>query len=538
MKLPNTWFKANLGRSFERINDKINPLAHPSDLFFYVGLENIESHTGRLLPRPSTPGKEIKSTKTVFQPGDILFGKLRPNLNKVWLADREGICSTDIWVLRPTSGIEPKYLCEYLRSTAVHKAVSQLAVGANLPRADASSFDSIPVPLPPPREQQRIVAFLDEANALQCKRLESRELLARLGRSLFQEMFGDVHSPLPPAWETRPLGKLIADAQYGLSLSLEESGDIGVLRMNNLTTDGRLDLAEMKYLPASSVDFEKYDLRPGDLLFNRTNSHELVGKTALWEEADAPFSFASYLIRLRLTDEVVPEYIWALLNSPYGKEKLRRLAKRAVSMANINTKELSTIPVPLAPRVQQLQFASALREIKMQFSQLESSAHRMADLSGSMVGRAFTGELTADWREAHPEASPSIDTRLKATTTAVFRATVVPRLVNQRHRLLDALSPDQRRLLDEFHSRENDRPYIASEDDFEQLRERCKMDEAALRNGLKVLAALGLIKAVLLPPQAAGQGDFSLAYRPLRDDDEASFDDWNELFKSGALSTD
>lgn len=88
-----------MGEVLDRISDQIDPQRKTGEVF-YVGLENIESNSGRIIGDPVTKYEEIKSLKNIFHLGDILYGKLRPNLNKVWLADREGICSTDILVFR------------------------------------------------------------------------------------------------------------------------------------------------------------------------------------------------------------------------------------------------------------------------------------------------------------------------------------------------------------------------------------------------------------------------------------------------------
>jgi hypothetical protein len=88
-----------LGELFEKVGDQINP-QNSSGEVVYIGLENIESNSGNIVGEINTEIKSIRSIKNVFKESDILYGKLRPNLNKVWLADRKGICSTDILVLR------------------------------------------------------------------------------------------------------------------------------------------------------------------------------------------------------------------------------------------------------------------------------------------------------------------------------------------------------------------------------------------------------------------------------------------------------
>jgi type I restriction enzyme S subunit len=144
------------------------------------------------------------------------------------------------------------------------------------------------------------------------------------------------------------LGDLAESLQYGVSdLSSRDAG-IPVLRMVNLRDDG-WDLSSLKYLPRDQVDLERFGLAPGDLLFNRTNSKELVGKCAVFEEA-GDWTFASYLIRLRLDpSKVLPEFVALFLGTPTGRAQIDRVSRQIIGMANINAREIADLLVPLPP---------------------------------------------------------------------------------------------------------------------------------------------------------------------------------------------
>ena len=161
------WPTKPLGEVLELSRERVEPTEHPDTLFNYIGLENIEGHSGKLLPYQPTHGAEIKSTKNVFHPGEILYGKLRPYLNEVHLASAEGICSTDICVLRPRQRqIHPSFAANYLCSPSVLSVVFNATVGANLPRIGQDALFGIPIPVPPLAEQERILKLLDEADEL------------------------------------------------------------------------------------------------------------------------------------------------------------------------------------------------------------------------------------------------------------------------------------------------------------------------------------------------------------------------------------
>lgn len=137
-----------LGGIFEKVNEQIDPKKETGSVT-YVGLENIESNTGQIVGNIETEISEIKSLKTKFRKGDILFGKLRPNLNKVWLSDRNGICSTDIFVLRrKAENVLPQVYTLVLRDKGFNEKVLNGIKGAQLPRVGFTYFSKIKIPVP------------------------------------------------------------------------------------------------------------------------------------------------------------------------------------------------------------------------------------------------------------------------------------------------------------------------------------------------------------------------------------------------------
>lgn len=153
---------------------------------------------------------------------------------------------------------------------------------------------------------------------------------------------------LPQGWKWMKIGDVVTDLQYGLSNELNLNGKgFKIFRMNEIIDGKMADSDNMKHVDVTSNDFERYKLYKGDILFNRTNSYELVGKTGIFD-LEGDYCFASYLIRLKVNRDIVePDYINLIMNSALFQKNVKRVATRSVSQANVNTINLRKILIPV-----------------------------------------------------------------------------------------------------------------------------------------------------------------------------------------------
>ncbi|MBQ6524200.1 MAG: restriction endonuclease subunit S [Atopobiaceae bacterium] len=177
-----------------------------------------------------------------------------------------------------------------------------------------------------------------------------------MDKSRFVEMFGGKD------WPKSRIGELSIDIRYGTSKKATDEGEYTYLRMNNMTDDGRIDLSDTKRITLGGDELEKCLVRKGDLLFNRTNSREKVGKTAVFT-FDEPMVIAGYIIRVRLKQMIRSGYLSEYMNLASSKKMLRNMAKGAVNQANINSKELASIEVPLPPVDLQDEFLAFVAQV-------------------------------------------------------------------------------------------------------------------------------------------------------------------------------
>ena len=156
--LPDGWTWTTLGEIIEPSKKKVNPLE--IEEVPYISLEHIEKDTGKLLRHGRS--SDVRSSKTKFNSGDLLYGKLRPYLNKVYISDFEGVCSTDLLVfpkneLLPSMFLLYRFLCRDFVNYASHNVS-----GVNLPRVNFQTLSRFKIPLPPLSEQHRIAAKIEE----------------------------------------------------------------------------------------------------------------------------------------------------------------------------------------------------------------------------------------------------------------------------------------------------------------------------------------------------------------------------------------
>lgn len=283
--------------------------------------------------------------------------------------------------LHPSDQIMPRYLMHCLIGN--RHTLNQEAHGIAQKGIYLKQLSSLSIPLPPKSTQLAIVSELDKINELIRLKKEQLKDFDNLAQSLFYEMFGD---PVEneKGWEAKKLGDVCTDIKYGTSKPASENGRYTYLRMCNLTTDGFLDLSNTKQIDIPDDEIEKCIVRYGDILFNRTNSIELVGKTCLFDKKE-PMVIAGYIIRVRLNDTLLPVVLSRMFNLASIKKLLRSMAKGAVNQANINSKELASIRIPLPPLSLQRFFAQRIEQIEREKSEVQKSIQDFETLLASRI---------------------------------------------------------------------------------------------------------------------------------------------------------
>lgn len=420
---------------------KVEP-SEISELDWVLDLEEIEKDSGRLLRFTTFKEKQSSSNKAEFIPGDVLYGKLRPYLNKVLVAPKAGYCTTEIVPIRSRGMIVPNYLCLFLRSPHFVAYTNTKSYGMKMPRLGTEDAISAWIAVPPPGEQRRIVAKVDELMAL-CDELEQQQQTAHTARvrvtasayhhlaaakdsAEFRRHFDFVirHSSfviddvpqlrqailqlavqgrLVPQQragngsESVRFESIIQSSRYGTAKKCDyRTSGTPVLRIPNVV-GGKIDLRDLKRTELTSAERSDYRLEDGDILMVRSNgSLSLVGRAAVVSGESVGYAFAGYLVRVRLKPDVAfPAYVALALSCSDVRNQIEVPIRTTSGVKNINTQEIYRLSFPLPPLAEQKRIVARVEELLRHCDALEAQLAQTRTLGAHLLDSTLHHLLAA-----------------------------------------------------------------------------------------------------------------------------------------------
>jgi type I restriction enzyme S subunit len=388
----------------------------------------------------------------LLRPGDIVIARTGATTGKSYLIeDLSGdvVYASYLIRLRVYDLVEPKYLWSFLQSNDYWSQIQMVSKGTAQPGANATILSQVRVPIAPRHEQRRIMAKIDSLSAKSGRARGHLDHLPRLVEKYKQAVLaaafrgdltrewrkksmrsvtpedlntvrldswtrakkqGRVHGrysealpidwkpefSIPNGWAWSSIDQISHLVQYGTSAKTDDSaGGVVVLRMGNIQS-GELDLSSLKFLPTDHEEFPDLLLSSGDVLFNRTNSAELVGKSAVYRGTPDKASFASYLIRVACCG-MLPELVSGFINSLFGREWVASVVNQQVGQANVNGTKLRQLGLPVMPVEEQHEISQRVRGAFTWIDRLASdasNARTLVDhLDQAVLAKAFRGEL-------------------------------------------------------------------------------------------------------------------------------------------------
>jgi type I restriction enzyme, S subunit len=333
--------------------------------------------------------------------GDIVFARTGATTGKSFLINA---CPTDAvfasYLIRVRVGAhaDPRYLSQFFQTPDYWAQINKGARGVAQPGVNATTLKALNVPLPPLPEQRRIAEVLDRAEALRAKHRAALAQLDTLTQSIFLDLFGD---PVvnPKGWKRMPFKDLLTNIDSGWSptcLDRKVEGDEwGVLKLGAVTWC-EYDPAENKALPAGVTPRPELEVQPGDLLFARKNTYDLVAACALVRTTPPRLMMSDLIFRLRLRADANVDscFLHQLLIHPRKRREIQKFAGgTAGSMPNISKGRLETTPIEVPPLDLQRRFARDVAAVDKLKSAHRASLAKLDALFASLQHRAFRGEL-------------------------------------------------------------------------------------------------------------------------------------------------
>ena len=363
-------------------------------------------------------------------PNSILISRVRPTRGAVTFLDKKIAVSPAFTIIKPNPNYNPKLLFYFLGwNKKFFDYLGSKQKGTNYPSVRESDILDFEISFPENlNEQEKIVSILDaiqEAIEIQEKIIEkTKELKKSLMNLLFHygvaglrvkelmsSRVGELKSEeleklglklkkteigeIPEHWEVVRLGEVTEEIIYGISKKGENEGKYPILRMNNLE-DGGINCQNIQYVDLEDKEFKKFKLEKGDVLFNRTNSLELVGKTSLFN-LDGNFVFASYLLRIRtLNNRILSQYLNYFFNFEKTQKRLKTLASRGASQVNISATRLANLKIPLPPLPEQQEITEILQTIDQKIEIEKKKKELYEELFKTMLNKIMNQEIDID----------------------------------------------------------------------------------------------------------------------------------------------
>lgn len=382
---------------------QVDPSSRADEI--YYGLEHVTP--GRFLAIGEGKASDVQSSKYVFQSGDVLYGKLRPYLDKAIVAKQAGICTTELLVLRPKEGVDPRFLVGVVHAPSFVEHAVAGTTGVQHPRTSWNHISGFELPAFDPAEQTKIAdllwrvhdsltaneAVIEAGSAL--KRAAMRTLFTRglKGEAQKETEFG----PVPQTWIEKPLddcATVQTGAAKGRKFADAETVDVPYLRVANVQ-DGHLDLTEMKEIRIRKSEVERYRLQTGDVVLTEGGDFDKLGRGFIWQGELDLCVHQNHVFAVRPNkEELLPEFFAYLAQSAYGKGYFLKVAHKTTNLACINSTKLKAFPVLVPPTLdEQREIASILDTIDRKTDLHKRKRNVLDELFKSLLHKLITGEI-------------------------------------------------------------------------------------------------------------------------------------------------
>ena len=425
--LPNSWINVQLGDVIDYGNiSKAEPAEIAGDAWI-LELEDIEKTTSKLTQQVLFSERQSKSTKNKFEKNDVLYGKLRPYLDKVIIANESGYCSTEIIPIKSGKYLDNRFLFYGLKRKEFIDYVSEVSHGLNMPRLGTKQGQQAPFVLAPINEQIRIANKLDSVLAkvdvaqarlekipTLLKRFRQSVLAAATSGELTREWRGICESRdefltwkflnIPSSWEIKLLPE-VSEARLGKMLDKNKNQGLPTKYLGNINVRWwSFDLVDLKEILLSEKERIELQIQNGDLLLCEGGE---PGRGAIWKNGECDLTFQKALHRVRFNERVLPEFALFCIENDFFQNRLA-LLYTGTTIKHLTGKALNTYPIPVPPIDEQQEIVRRVESLLALADTVEkqylAAKQRLDRLSQSILAKAFRGELVPQDPNDEPAA--------------------------------------------------------------------------------------------------------------------------------------
>lgn len=568
MNLPETWLQARLTDVCE-LNPRLLADQRPADdtTVTFVPMSVVDEHRGVIDKAETRTFAEVAKGYTSFREHDVLFAKVTPCMENGKAAIARdlnnglGFGSTEFHVLRPKEVVLPEYVFSFIRQKAFRERAASAFVGTGgLQRVPPDFLSRVKIPLPTLPEQQRIVDVLQQAEAFDQSRVFTQDTLDTLLREQYMALFGDVLRN-DKGWTVRKISQ-ISEVVRGSSPRPQGDprlfgGPVPRLMVSDLTRDGL-------WVNATTDSLTEEGAKSSRPMSAQSVVMAVSGAPGLTAILNHDACIHDGFVGLRdLNSDLLPEFLAFTLNLLRAKNDQQAVG---AVFRNLTTDQVKAMVIPVPPIERQQAFREFLMQWQAVQRDIAKSKRLLSELTNALTIDAFSGKLTAVWREkSAAEIDEAVTVRdqmlhergtkvvISSSATISFSEKSDVAVRPARHWLLAELSEFQRQVLTAFteYCQQSDQPLLV--EDPEVFASFCDDSTVAnrlqafgqshgnrIRRSLSQLASLGLIAKITLPKQdlESGELDYLKAFRPLRSEEFTRMADVLALRKSLSSGVD
>lgn len=409
-------------------NEKVRPYDSPQETFKILGVNN----THGIFHAYDALGKKIRQPYKKVSAGDFAYNPYRINVGSIgWVPpEHDGAYISPAYVVFSVDKtvVLPEVLWFILKSVFFNKTLRAATAGSVRMNLTYPLLETLKIPIPPLPVQKKIVAywksavaeaieledkskatidkslstFIEELGLSMPKNKKSDKLIIRQWMDFdrwgvsYNQAASTLMDLVRGKFPVVELGTTLDLVQYGTSEKTNSNGEgVCVIRMNNIV-DGDLDMSNLKHLKVSKEIEKSLKLLSGDILINRTNSKELVGKCAVFDKSETCI-FASYLIRLRVKAEKAdPHFVAFVINSPIGRLQINAFSRQIIGQANINSQEIRSLKLPLPDIKVQQKMLKNVNMMQQKSVSLKTEAKKLLEKANTTIEQMILGLRTVE----------------------------------------------------------------------------------------------------------------------------------------------